>query len=141
LAVQAIYKGVGLRIALEMGLEDMSSYLLGSNVEGKKLEMAYPMSFERIPTENAYMVSFAMPGYYTINSLPAPTNKRLVIKEIAAKTMASLKWRGSFPSGDQMDHKRKKLLKYLQDSNYNIIGNIVLFQYDSPYTPGWLRRN
>ncbi len=82
-----------------------------------------------------------MPSYYNITELPTPINKRLMIKVVGPKTMASLRWRGGIPSGEQMEHKRKKLQKYLQDSNYNIIGNIVLFQYDSPYTPGWLRRN
>jgi len=86
-------------------------------------------------------VSFAMPRKYKMREMPVPINKRLMIRQVGAKTMASLRWSGNLPDDDKMEHKRRKLLKYLEGSNYSSMGNINLFQYDSPFTPGWIRRN
>lgn len=41
--VQAIYKGVDLSLAMDMGLQDIGAYLLGKNSGSQKLEMALPV--------------------------------------------------------------------------------------------------
>jgi len=55
--------------------------------------------------------------------------------------MACLQWKGNFPSPSQLDHKKSKLMRYLEDTPYRSKGELSLFQYDSPYSPGWMRKN
>lgn len=68
-------------------------------------------------------------------------NKKLKLRQVSSKLMACLQWKGNFPSPAQLRHKIEKLQKYLSQSPYESVGEFTLFQYDSPYSPGWMRKN
>lgn len=80
LVVEAIYKGVDMVIATDLGLQDIGGYLLGKNSQGRKIPMTIPVSISTTPIDNAYAVSFILPNNEKIETLPAPLNKRLKLK-------------------------------------------------------------
>lgn len=101
-----MYRGVEIDIALDMGLQDLGEYFMGRNSQLRKIDMALPIMIEKLPTLNAYLVSFVVPRRYNATELPEPLNKRLVIREDSSKTYAAKSWLGRSPGETVIDIKK-----------------------------------
>jgi len=122
------------------------NYISGYNQNKEKIAMTAPvMTSEKIPMtspvitdENKMM--FVLPTYYTENTVPQPTDPDIKIEIIASRTVAVLRFRGN--TNKESIHKQKTRLKeLLQKEQYKIKGNAFLMRYNSPFMPGFFRRN
>ncbi len=121
-------------------------YITGENTTQRRIPMTAPViTSEKIPmiapviTRENYM-AFALPSSYTKETVPMPTNPSIRIDILPKQTMAVLRF-----SGRTSDIKNQKyiqeLLTVLKKHSINVKGQPILMRYNSPFTPGFLRRN
>lgn len=109
--------------------------------EGQKIQMTAPV-IQEIDTANpqSTIYSFVMPQEFTLATLPLPLDKRINLKEIPAKTVAVLKYSGSW--GEEKYKKNEALLlKALDDAGIKTIGKPNFARYNSPFSLWFMRRN
>jgi hypothetical protein len=97
-----------------------------------------PMTTPVIIRKN-YM-AFALPSSYTRDTVPVPTNPAVTIDVQPEKIMAVLRFSGR--TSDTKDQKYlQELITTLKTHKIQRKGEPVLMRYNSPFTPGFLRRN
>jgi len=90
-------------------------------------------------TRKDYM-AFSIPSLYNKNTVPIPTNPAVKIDIQPKKTMGVLRFSGRTTEKMIARHIHKLVLA-LQTNGIQIKGEPVLMRYNSPFTPGFLRRN
>ena len=153
-----------LLLATVSGMEDDSSfgilfdYITGNNVKKSKLGMTAPVvsseklamtvpvvSSERIAmtapvVSGERFFTFVMPKGYTIETLPVPSDKRVHIHVQPARAFAVLEFSGRTRT-DKVGERIRELLDILARKKIATRGEPFLMRYNSPFTPGFLRRN
>jgi hypothetical protein len=122
------------------------NYIQGANKTQKKIKMTAPViSSEKIPmtapviSDQNYM-AFVMPETYTKETIPLPTNPLVEIKIQRPRTLAVLRFSGRASQKDTQK-QFEKLNSTLQKHNIQTKGESFLMRYNSPFTPGFIRRN
>lgn len=121
-------------------------YISGNNSGGSKISMTAPViTPERIEV-TAQMISrsgsmsFIVPSKYTMESVPTPNDKRIRIHEMPERKIAVIKFRGWARDKD-VEKQKARLISALQCKSVETIGEPFLMRYNSPWTPGFMRRN
>jgi len=130
----------------DSGFGLLFQYISGENKTRRKIAMTVPViTSEKIAmttpviTRKNYM-AFAIPASYSKETVPIPTNPAVKIEIHPKKTMAVLQFSGR--SGETSVQKNiQKLLTYLKNHTMQIKSEPMLMRYNSPFTPGFLRRN
>lgn len=131
-------------------------YISGKNQSAQKISMTAPVienasrSNEKISmtapvvvsqtTEQGTPWAFVMPASYTQQTLPIPTDSRILIEEIPAKRVAALRFSGRW-SEKRFEKNKQELAGYLKTKNLRPHGDFALAFYDPPWTLPFLRRN
>jgi hypothetical protein len=130
----------------DSGFYLLFNYISGSNKTKKQIQMTAPViSSEKIPmtapviSKKDYM-AFVLPSLYDEKTVPIPTNSQVNIKHQPEKTLAVLRFSGK-TSRKQVEKQIKKLLEILKNNNIKTIDDPVLMRYNSPFAPGFMRRN
>ena len=157
-AVISTVDGVELRrypellVATVSGMEDASSfgilfdYITGNNVKRSKLSMTAPVVSSEKLAMTAPVVSgnrfftFVMPKGYTIETIPVPSDKRVRIHVQPARDFAVLEFSGRTRT-EKVEERIRELLEILARKKRLTRGEPFLMRYNSPFTPGFLRRN
>jgi hypothetical protein len=85
-------------------------------------------------------MSFVLPQQYTRTTVPEPLDPAVMIREIPSRTIAVLRFSGT--AGEQAVRQRTEhLLSVLEKKGIGTTGAPFLMRYNSPWTPGFLRRN
>ena len=128
------------------GFGILFNYINGENKTRQRIAMTAPViTSEKISmtapviTKNSYM-AFVLPSSYTKDSVPTPTNPAVRIEIQPPKHMAVLRFSGRTPER-HVDKYKQKLKTSLHTQDIKSLGEIVLMRYNSPFTPGFLRRN
>ena len=141
-----------LLLATVSGLSDndafgiLFSFITGSNRKAQKIDMTAPvltsekieMTAPVISSENK--MSFVMPEKFTLDSVPKPNNPRVTIEELPAAKLAVIRFKGYAKQKD-VDKYKTELLDILVKHNIKTDGEPVLMRYNSPFAPGFMRRN
>lgn len=139
-------------LATVTGIEDDSSfgilfnYISGQNQSRKKLAMTSPViSSEKISMtapviSNGRFFTFALPGHYTMETVPKPDDRRVNIHIQPARIFAVLRFSGR-ANPIVVERKSGELLKTLAENEIPTRGDIFLMRYNSPFAPGFMRRN
>jgi hypothetical protein len=90
-------------------------------------------------TKDKYM-AFVLPSFYTKETVPIPKNTEVEIKIQQEKTFAVLRFKGK-TTFDRVQKHIQQLLHLLKTNNISIKNDPILMRYNSPFTPGFLRRN
>jgi len=121
-------------------------YISGNNTSRKQIPMTSPViSSERIPmtspviTKDNYM-AFSLPNEYTIDTAPKPNDPSVSLEKIPKRTLAVLRFGGRI-SPPRFEKYSKLLKNELQENGIEISRDVFLLRYNSPFTPGFLRRN
>jgi hypothetical protein len=143
------------------GFRAVADYIFGNNIPAKPVnsmddvvETGSHKGPERIPMtapvisernyvgeqKNDYKISFVMPSKYNMDTLPAPKNQRIQIRQINGAITAVLKFSG-YASERRVFAKRQKLRELLSRDNIRANPGYRLAQYDPPWTPPFMRRN
>ncbi len=133
--------------------EYLGGYIFGKNKGSKKIEMTAPVSQTPVPTkiamtapvsqsatEGGYLVQFAMPREFTMDTLPEPTNPKVKLREMPAQTYAVIQYSGSW-SQALYEEKLNLLKKSISEAGLKIDGEPIFSRYNAPFSLPFFRRN
>ncbi|KYK23038.1 hypothetical protein AYK24_07905 [Thermoplasmatales archaeon SG8-52-4] len=130
----------------DSGFSLLFNYISGDNKTQKKIPMTAPViTSEKIPmtapviTKDDFM-AFVIPSFYTEDKVPIPLNPEIKIKVQKEKIYAVLRFSGR-TSRNRVQKQIEKLSGFLKNENIKIKDDPILMRYNSPFTPGFLRRN
>lgn len=139
------------------GFRLIADYIFGNNItkigSSKKIKMTAPVTIEprseeismTIPISlknisGRWQVSFVMPSKYTLDTIPLPNNKQIMLRKVPARKVAVLEFSG-FVNEKNTANRTQELLKWMDKNNLISSGSIELSRYDPPWTLPFLRRN
>lgn len=143
--------------ATSAGFRLLADYIFGNNTEAsgrsEKISMTAPVTVENrsekiamtapvaIKSEQkGWRVCFVMPRHFTLATLPKPNNPLVVIKTIASKHYAVLRFSG-LVDDEKKQAKEKELRAWLTAKHTTSTGPAELARYNPPWTLPFLRRN
>jgi len=108
-------------------------------VSSERIPMTVPVTEEK-QEDNIHRISFTMPHKYTLETLPEPSDHRIMFKEIKDQRVAVLRFSGRVK--EKMAYEKiEKLRQWLFKKGINPQSNFIVAQYNNPAVPGFLRRN
>jgi hypothetical protein len=158
---ETVVEGANWTEALHDGFRRLAAYIFGANNESARLTMTAPVfssysasdadqQFEMAAPLLADMdganerrdhtVAFVMPSDRDLDSLPAPRDRRVRLREVPQRRVAALRFRGNYESGLPYQ-KRDELLQRLREAGLSWHGEPRFAGYDPPTTWSPLRRN
>lgn len=143
-----------LESAGNQGFRILAGYIFGDNRSQTKIEMTAPVT-QREETsttiemtapvtqqeeDGSYALSFMMPSEFSRDTLPEPVDPRVEIAEVPPRTMAAIRYAGTW-SKKNYQKQLERLLTALGRAGYQAVGEPVWARYNAPFTPWFLRRN
>lgn len=128
------------------GFNLLFAYISGSNRPQEKIPMTAPViTSQKIPmtapvVSDAASMSFVMPAGSKREDIPDPLDSRVRIVTLPERDIAVLRFSGYAPPED-VASATTRLLDGLKNEGIGTTGEPFLMRYDSPWTPGFLRRN
>jgi hypothetical protein len=136
------------------GFRVLARYIFGDNRSGAKVEMTAPVTqrerngdkiamttpVTQKAEQGKYILSFMMPSEYTRDSLPVPNDPRITIAEVPPKTLAAVRYSGTWSKRNYQKHL-DRLQSALRGQGYEPEGEPVWARYNPPFTPWFMRRN
>lgn len=143
--------------ATSAGFRLLADYIFGNNTapsgRSEKISMTAPVTVEprsekiamtapvAIQSEQkGWRVWFVMPSHFSLATLPKPNNPLVLIKPIAAKRYAVVRFSG-WVDDEKMQAKVKELSAWLAVKKLTSKGQPELARYNPPWTLPFLRRN
>jgi len=130
----------------DSGFNLLFRYISGENRTSKKINMTAPViTSENIPmtapviSKEKYM-AFIMPSSFSSDSIPLPTNPNVTINTEPAKCLAVIQFSGR-TNFKLIEKYKKELYDELKINKLESVGEPILMRYNSPFMPGFLRRN
>jgi hypothetical protein len=121
-------------------------YISGENSGSSKISMTAPvLTPERIEMtapviSGGYSMSFIFPSKYTMETVPRPNDERISIQEVQGRKLAVVRFRG-WARKRSVEEQKARLISVLQENGVATVGEPFLMRYNSPWTPGFMRRN
>jgi hypothetical protein len=128
------------------GFNLLFSYISGSNKARDSIPMTAPViTSQKIPmtapvVSDAASMSFVMPAGSTREEIPDPLDSRVRIVTLPEREVAVIRFSG-YASPEDVDAATSRLQDGLKSEGIVMTGQPFLMRYDSPWTPGFLRRN
>jgi hypothetical protein len=143
--------------AAKAGFKLIGGYIFGNNTSsssvGNKINMTAPVSMqlqsEKInmtapvsmqQKNGQWLVHFVMPNIYTLDTLPKPNNKAVMLREIPARNYAVLSFSG-FTGAIKVDKKIIELMTWLKDKGIKPLSEPEMARYNAPWSLPFMRRN
>lgn len=131
----------------------LAGYIFGKNIQEQKIAMTAPVEMQRsqkiamtspvqmTKDNNNHVMTFSMPSKYTIEDLPTPIDKDILLEKIPKKLIASIQF--SWQTSDKRNKEKAILLKKWveKQGHYKIISSYSYAGYNPPWTIPFLRRN
>ncbi len=107
-----------------------------------KIAMTAPVTVESQGGDQqaTWKLSFVMPSKYSLETLPKPKNKNIVIREIKSHDLAVVRFSG-FVDEEKMQVQTKRLEAWLKQQTLTAQGAVQLSRYNPPWTLPFFRRN
>jgi hypothetical protein len=121
-------------------------YISGNNSGSSKISMTAPvLTPERIEMtapviSEGYSMSFVVPSKYTMETVPTPNDESIRIQEMPERKLAVIRFRG-WAREKSVEKEKARLISVLQRNGIETVGEPFLMRYNSPWTPGFMRRN
>ena len=129
------------------------NYISGDNTGRNKIAMTAPVTLKAEPekiamtspvgqrkAEQGWAVSFMMPDFYTMDTIPVPDDPSIVLREIPAHRAAAIRYSGRWSEKSYKKHLAL-LLEWIESEDLEAVGEPVWARYNSPFTPWFMRRN
>ena len=116
------------------GFNLLFAYISGSNKARDSIPMTAPV------VSDAASMSFVMPAGSKREDIPDPLDSRVRIVTQPERDIAVIRFSGYAPLED-VDAATSRLQDGLKNEGIVTAGQPFLMRYDSPWTPGFLRRN
>ncbi len=121
------------------GFRRLAGYIFGGNQEKQKVAMTAPVGLEP-EKSGSYVVTFTMPAGFTMKTLPSPNDQRVQLKPIPSRTVAVIRYSGTW-SEERFQVRRDRLLEWIKIKSWKQTGDLSFARYNAPWTPWFLRRN
>ncbi len=133
------------------GFRALAGYIFGGNKGARKIEMTAPVAQTPVKiamtapvtqsaSAGAYVIQFAMPAEWTLETLPRPVDSNVTLRSMPARTLAVIGYSGTW-SQSRYDEHLKKLQDALAQAGLRWHGEPVWARFDPPWTLWFLRRN
>ena len=143
-----------LESAGNQGFRILAKYIFGANQPAARIAMTAPVSQEKAAGTNIemttpvtqarsgdrYKIQFMMPSQYERDELPVPNDARVAIREVPSRTVAVLRYSGTWSKRNYEKHLQR-LTEGLRAKGYEPTGEPMWARYNPPFTPWFLRRN
>jgi hypothetical protein len=116
------------------GFNLLFAYISGSNKPREKIPMTAPV------VSDAASMSFVMPAESTRENVPDPLDSRVRIVTLPEREIAVIRFSG-YAAQEDVDAATSRLQDGLKNVGIVTAGQPFLMRYDSPWTPGFMRRN
>ena len=104
------------------------------------MAMTAPVTASVADTQGMMTYAFVMESKYTLETLPRPTDERIRIRVVPARTMAVRGYSGRWTEKNYLQHQ-ESLQSALQAKGIETIGAPTLARYNSPFSLPFMRRN
>ena len=111
---------------------------VGQVAEGQEIDMTAPVGQTQV--DGKWVVSFMMPGSFTMQTTPKPRDERITIRQVPERTMAAIEYSG-FWSKSGYQKNKARLEEWINKKGFIIQGQPVWARYNAPFMPWFLRRN
>jgi len=122
------------------GGSDTVAMTMPVEVTGRGGKVAMTVPVETAAVADGIRMRFFLPSRLTLGTAPQPGDPRVVLVEVPAETVATLRFAGT-PDETELARRREALLAGLEHSPWHAIGSPVTLYYDAPFTLPFLRRN
>ena len=116
----------------------LANYIFGANSNNEQIPMTAPVITKQ--SNNNYEMIFFILNKNTINELPLPDNKNVLIDSLNLHKTISIKF-GMWASDKRINFYKKKLDNYIKKNSIIINSNLMVAQYNSPWVMPPFRRN
>jgi hypothetical protein len=108
--------------------------------QGEKIAMTAPV--EQAKADGVYRVGFVVPRKYNRDTVPKPTDPRVSIREVPARTVAVWRYSGRWTEENFREHE-KDLRRAVQARGLQAVAgdSAIIARYDAPFIPWFMRRN
>lgn len=119
------------------GFRVLFRYISGANQQNKQISMTVPV-LQRQEDQHQTM-SFVVPKAYQ-GEAPVPSDASVSIQRMEWPEMAVIRFSG-MASERKLQGKEKKLMEWIQQKGWRMVGERILAFYDPPFQVPFLRRN
>ena len=107
---------------------------------GEKIAMTAPV--EQAREGGVYRVAFVVPRKFTRETVPQPTDPRVRIREVPARSIAVWRYSGRWTEENFRGHERELRAKIAALGLVPAPGDsAIIARYDAPFIPWFMRRN
>jgi hypothetical protein len=108
--------------------------------QGEKIAMTAPV--EQAKGDGVYRVGFIVPRKYNRDTVPKPTDPRVIIREVPPRTVAVWRYSGRWTEENFREHEQD-LRRVLQARSLQPVpgDSAIIARYDAPFIPWFMRRN
>lgn len=126
----------------EEGVNRLLSYIRGDNrnAEDSSEKISMTLPIEQTMAPEGWRVTLMLPGKYTLETAPAPTDPRVRVREVPGRLMAVLRYSGRWTEKN-FSGKMSKLRKAVESQSVETVGEMQTALYNPPITPPFMRRN
>jgi hypothetical protein len=111
---------------------------VGQAPASEKIAMTAPVA--QRPEGVGWVVSFMMPGSYTMDTIPQPSDPAVQLRAVPAYRAAVVRYSGFWSENGYREHLRE-LQSWIAAQNLEVAGDPVWARYDPPFKPWFMRRN
>ena len=109
----------------------------------EKIAMTAPVSQQsqnRDSMDGPWLINFAMPSEYTLETLPIPNDERITVREVEAHQTIAIRFSGMSRKAN-LDKHHEALIKKITELELKVDENPTYAFYDRPMTRPSRRRN
>lgn len=111
---------------------------VSQSAASEKISMTAPVGQQRVGKK--WAVSFMMPAAYTMDTLPIPDDNSVILREVPARRVASIRYSGLWSEERYLQHKLQ-LEAWIRKNKFKVSGEPSWARYDPPFMPWFMRRN
>lgn len=138
------------QVAINQGFRLIAGYIFGANKPNSKIEMTAPVQQQQTIAMTApvtqqgdgqtWKVRFIMPKMWTMETLPAPADRRVKLVQVPAKRLVSIRFTWS-ATANRIAEKTAELREYAREHKLTTTGEPLFAFYNPPWTLPFFRRN
>mgnify|MGYP003565600364 CR=1 FL=1 len=106
---------------------------------GAEIAMTAPVTSEPAG-EGTWRVAFIMPEEWSMDTLPAPNDARVELREIPARRVAVIRFNGLMGER-RVEEKLSELQNFLSEHGHEAVSAPTFAAYNPPWIPAPFRRN